>query len=142
MQRLRTGYRGLAAGIALAALLLQACGGGSAPQDAATTSAAPQTMAAAPRQVTAAPANVADLFPPGDGREPVVNSCGSCHNLACAVIGQRTSARWDTLKTSHGDKVTGVDLDVAFNYLKSHFNDSQPEPAVPPDFLNGGCTPF
>jgi hypothetical protein len=95
-----------------------------------------------PPSPDATPATVADLFPPGVGRDDVLNNCGSCHNLACASIGQRTSARWDALEESHKEKVPGAEVDVMFWYLKAHFNDSQPEPKVPPRFLEGGCTPF
>ena len=38
-------------------------------------------------------------FPPTPQREAVMNSCGSCHNLACAAIGQRSPERWDSLGT-------------------------------------------
>jgi hypothetical protein len=34
------------------------------------------------------------------------------------------------------------DRETLFGYLKEHFNDSKPEPKVPPQFLEGGCTPF
>jgi hypothetical protein len=87
-------------------------------------------------------ANVAELFPAGQGRDVVLNSCGSCHNLACSAIGQRTAARWDSLRESHKDKISDADAATAFTYLKSNFNDSKPEPKVPPKFLQGGCTPF
>jgi len=86
--------------------------------------------------------NIAELFPAGQGRDLVLNSCGSCHNLACSVIGQRTSARWDSLRESHKDKVSDTDALSAFTYLKSNFNDAKPEPKVPAKFLQGGCTPF
>jgi mono/diheme cytochrome c family protein len=88
------------------------------------------------------PTNVADLFPAGQGRDVVLNSCSSCHNLACSAIGQRTAARWDSLRESHKDKISDADAASAFTYLKSNFNDAKPEPKVPAKFLQGGCTPF
>jgi len=72
----------------------------------------------------------------------VLNNCAQCHNLACSLIGQRGAARWDNLEKSHADRVTGVDLDALFGYLKANFSDAQPEPKVPARFLEGGCTPF
>jgi hypothetical protein len=85
---------------------------------------------------------VADVFPAGKGKDAVLSSCGSCHNVACSAIGQRTSERWDSLKASHKDNVPGADLDAIFGYLKANFNDSRPQPNIPPHFLEGGCTPF
>ena len=101
-----------------------------------------RTAPAATEASAPTPATVADLLPAGSGREAVLNNCGSCHNLACSTIGQRTAARWDSLKESHKEKVSDADLDAVFAYLKANFNDSKPEPKVPPKFLEGGCTPF
>jgi hypothetical protein len=38
--------------------------------------------------------------------------------------------------------VADADVAAMFAYLKASFNDSTPEPVVPPAFLEGGCTPF
>ncbi len=111
---------------------------------AAAKPAAPVAQSGAVGAPPAGPevANVTEIFPAGQGRDVVLNSCASCHNLACSAIGQRTSARWDSLRESHKDKVSDADAATAFTYLKSNFNDGKPEPKVPPKFLQGGCTPF
>lgn len=140
----------LFASLLVCAGLIGACSEAAAPgQDSKISSVAGSTNPPAPAVASAAadgalplPKTVADLFPPGAGREPVLNNCGSCHNLACSTIGQRTAARWDALKQSHEEKVADADLGAAFSYLKANFNDSAPEPKVPPKFLEGGCTPF
>jgi hypothetical protein len=141
----RLSYVALA--VALGAVLgLIACEAGAPGHTGGQTSsvspaqAAPAAKPAAPAGPE--PANVAEVFPAGAGRDVVLNNCGSCHNLACSAIGQRTSARWQSLKESHKDKVTDGDAAAAFAYLQSHFNDANPEPKVPPKFLQGGCTPF
>jgi hypothetical protein len=122
------------------------CGGGSpstesassAPADAASTATpAPAAAASAPE-----PKTIADLFPAAPEKEVVMNSCGSCHNVACSVIGQRPDDRWNSLRDSHTDRVSGIDVDAVFAYLKTNFGQSKPEPKVPPAFLEGGCTPF
>ena len=112
-----------------------------------TAPAAMESVAAAASAVEepAMPATIADLFPEGDGKTLVLDNCSSCHAVACSTIGQRTSARWDNLKENHRDEVSGLgeeDLETMFAYLKANFSDSQPEPNVPPHFLEGGCTPF
>lgn len=111
----------------------------AATEQRRTTPASPAGAGAIP---SAAPATIADLFPPGTGRDAVLNNCGSCHNLACSAIGQRTTPRWDALRESHKERGSDADLGIAFTYLKANFNDSKPEPKVPPMFLEGGCTPF
>jgi len=120
----------------LGAALAAGCGG-TPPASSAATPASPPPAPAAPE-----PATLADIFPAGQAREAVLNNCASCHNAACAAIGQRPAARWLALKASHADRVPGVDLDMVFAYLQEHFNDSRPEPKVPPNLLEGGCTPF
>ena len=108
---------------------------------AATTSSAP-AVAAAPAATAPEPKTVADVFPAGPQKEAVMNTCGSCHNLACSAIGQRTPERWKALEEGHKDKVTGADMHAMFEYLSANFNASKPEPKIPPRFLEGGCTPF
>ena len=112
---------------------------------ATTTGAAPAASPAPAASAAAAapePKTVADIFPPGAQREAVMNNCGSCHNLACSAIGQRSPERWKALEEGHKDKVTGADMHAMFEYLAANFNASKPEPKIPPRFLEGGCTPF
>ncbi len=111
--------------------LAVACGGGApSPESAAPAASSASPPSPAPAAAAAkAPETVADLFPPGPGRDLVLNNCTSCHSAACSVIGQRTADRWEALKTSHADRVGSPgDLDTLFNYLKTHFSDAQPEP--------------
>lgn len=92
-----------------------------------------------------APASLAEIFPPSPARALVLDSCGVCHAAACSAIGQRTQARWGGLQQGHRDKVADMsdeDFEALFAYLRENFNDAQPEPNVPPQFLEGGCTPF
>jgi hypothetical protein len=123
-----------------------ACTEAGAPgtdKPAATTAnnAAP-AASAAPAATAPEPKTVAEVFPAGPQKEAVMNNCGSCHNLACSVIGQRTPERWKALEEGHKDKVSGADMHAMFEYLAANFNASKPEPKIPPRFLEGGCTPF
>ncbi len=124
------------------ALVAAACGGGAETTTDAPTAGAPPVAAVADAAPAAEPATVADIFPPGPARDQVLNNCASCHNVACAAIGQRTPERWDSLKASHRENVANADLDLIFGYLSEHFGADDPEPRVPPAFLEGGCTPF
>ena len=124
----------------LAALFASACTRTEAP--AQTESGAASAPASAPAPAADEPKTVADIFPPAPEKEVVLSSCGTCHNVACSAIGQRPAGRWDDLRKSHADRVSGVNVDGVFAYLKTHFDDSKPEPKVPPAFLEGGCTPY
>ena len=139
------------AAILVALFAANACGQVDAPGQGSQGSQAAQNAggsgsgAAAPAAAVAAgpePASVAELLPPGPGREQLLNGCGSCHNLACSLIGQRTADRWNSLQESHKEKVPDAELEAVFGYLKTRFNDANPEPKVPAKFLQGGCTPF
>jgi hypothetical protein len=125
-------------------LLTAACGGGGAGTAERPAGAAPATPAPAAPAPSAAPepTNAGDLFPEGPQKAAVMTTCGSCHNLACSVIGQRPPERWDSLQTSHKDHAPGADVAAMFAYLKANFDSSKPEPKVPPALLEGGCTPF
>lgn len=137
--------------LAVTALSWGACGGGNAGGGAGEGAApAGQTAAPAGQAAPAAAASaggpeyktVADLFPAGPQKETVLNSCSSCHNVACSAMGQRTIDRWNALLEAHRERVSGTDLDAVFAYLKTSFGPDKPEPKIPPAFLEGGCTPF
>lgn len=125
---------------AVLVLFMAGCDGGGEPE--AVTPEPPPEPAA---EAAPAPASLADIFPEGLGRTLVMDSCGSCHAVACSAIGQRTAGRWKALETDHRDRVADMsdaDYRALFEYLSANFSDAQPEPTVPPQFLEGGCTPF
>jgi putative hemolysin len=127
--------------------LLAACGKSSSETGNAAQAAAaqPQSTPAASAEKPAGQSSLASIFPPGPGRELVLNSCGSCHSAVCAARGQRTAERWDSIKKDHKEKLSGSsseDLNVMFSYLTANFNDTKPEPQIAPELLQQGCTPF
>lgn len=134
-----TDSKALAGLVVPIALFIAGCNGTSGPTEQQSD------QAPEPPAVATQPASLTDIFPEGLGRPMVLDSCGACHAAACAAIGQRTQARWESLKQDHRDKLSDMDdadYDVLFAYLSENFNDSHPEPVVPPQFLEGGCTPF
>ena len=40
------------------------------------------------------------------------------------------------------NNLTDASLTTLFTYLKANFNDAKPEPQIPAEFLQQGCTPF
>ncbi len=130
---------GGAAFVVLCGLLLGGCS-----QDAPTEAADAAEPVAAVEEAPM-PKNLNELLPEGLGKPLVLETCGSCHAIACSAIGQRTEGRWKNLKEDHRDKVASLseqELETVFGYLNEHFSAGQPEPRVPPHFLEGGCTPF
>jgi len=85
-----------------------------------------------------------DVFPESPVRETVLSTCGSCHAVACLALGQRNADRWASLKEAHRETVSSTpeELDEIFAYLQESFNESTPEPNIPPMFLEQGCTPY
>ena len=122
-----------------------ACTEAGAPgtdKPATTGSSATPAASAAPAATSPEFKTVADVFPAGPQKDAVMNNCGSCHNVACSAIGQRSPDRWKALEEGHKERVTGADMPAMFEYLAANFNASKPEPKIPPRFLEGGCTPF
>lgn len=135
------------AGLILGGSLIGACGKADQPAETpkAVVPVASPAASASPAADAAKPATAASLFPAGDGRQLVLDTCGSCHPVACSARGQRTSAQWDRIRESHADKVsalTKAQMDTLYTYLKANFNDTKPEPQIPAELLQQGCTPF
>lgn len=108
---------------------------------AATPKAAPQT-----KKSTAKPAakkvavNMNELFPPGKGRDLVLDNCMSCHSMAPIVVAQKTRGEWQQLGASHRDAAARLN-DEQYNqlleYLIATFNPSHPVPQLPEELLSG-----
>ena len=52
---------------------------------------------------------------------------------------------WETVKLSHSDATPGLsdeDYDALFAYLAESFNDTKPEPQLPPALIQAGCVTF
>lgn len=129
-------------------LLAAGCGGDAAESAGGDPAAVPlggDAAASAAAPAAEAPTNVAEIFPEGPGKQLVLNNCASCHQVACAAIGQRPAGRWEELREAHREHAPGLsdeDLTAIFAYLGANFGSDRPEPVVPPEFLEGGCTPF
>lgn len=134
--------------MALAGLLLVGCGGGddtALEENEEAIAGDMEVPVAVEAPAAAEPQTIAELFPEGEGREIVLNNCASCHAVACAAIGQRPASRWQELASAHAEHVpslSAVDRETAFAYLAANFGADRPEPNVPPQFLERGCTPF
>ena len=131
--------------LAAAVLLAAAAGCGNTPGPTAEKAASIPKAGAKAAKAAAAPLNIGSIFPPGDGRELVLSTCGACHPVVCSARGQRTAERWESIRKSHQDKLTGqssANVASMFAYLKQNFNETKPEPKIPAELAEQGCTPF
>ena len=127
------------------AWLLTGCGKSTPPPAGNAQAAGLKTAPAAAVTSPSTPFNVASIFPTGPGRDLVLNTCGSCHSVVCVTRGQRTGDQWESIKKEHKDKLSAssaADLNAMFSYLAANFNDTKPEPQVPAELQQQGCTPF
>lgn len=124
-----------------AVLFVAACGGGtSAPREA--DSAATGGSAPAPEADTAAGGQVRvdmdAIFPPGPGREILLNNCQNCHTWVPIVILQMDEAAWQRNSLDHRDRVANLsdeEFKVLYEYLIANFNPDRPVPELPPSLL-------
>lgn len=135
----------LLAGVALAAP--------PAPQVPFATPAAPTLIAAAspkaaaPAKKSTAKSAAKDvkvdmnvLFPPGKGRELVLENCMSCHSMAPTVVAQKTRSEWKQLASHHRElcaKLTDEQYNQLIEYCIATFNPSRPVPKLPEELLSG-----
>jgi mono/diheme cytochrome c family protein len=78
------------------------------------------------------------IFPPGEGRDLVLNNCMTCHSFIRFVLLQRTHDQWSYVRRRMRPYVAHLDeaqADALFRYLESHFNDTTPAPTVPNWYL-------
>ena len=140
---------GFAMVVAVTAWLSVACGGsGSSSQSGPARPASgsqSQPAQAAGQAQGGQPVTINTLFPAGPGHDLTLSTCGTCHPVACVARGQRTPESWASIKSGHGDKLTSMsaeDQNSVFAYLQEHFNNTRPEPKIPAELIQQGCTPF
>jgi hypothetical protein len=136
----------MAAGASMA--VSAACGGTPAETP---SPAAPAAGAGATNGATATPAsnggsdtaptrvNINEIFPPGPGRDLVLNNCQNCHTFVPIVILQMEEAAWTRNSVDHRPRVTGLsdaDFKTIYDYLKANFNPQHPVPALPRELLD------
>lgn len=73
----------------------------------------------------------AELLPPGEGRELVLDTCASCHNLKVVVLARKSRADWakslnDMIQ--RGAPVFPEEIDPLTVYLSKVFGTDVPQP--------------
>ena len=83
--------------------------------------------------------NMDEIFPPGRGRDLVLNNCTACHTFVPIVVLQMTREAWERNSRDHRQRVTGLsdaDFKTLYEYLTANFNPGRPVPALPKELLD------
>lgn len=108
-----------------------------APTSTTAQTAAPTKSGAQP--TVTKKLNMDEIFPPGPGRETVLDNCTTCHTIVPLVILQYPQAQWDNSARNHRDRVprlSDADFQAAYAYLAKNFNPDRPVPKLPQDLLD------
>ncbi len=86
------------------------------------------------------------IFPPGEGRDFVLDNClSSCHNWV-PLMQQKTKESWAILckdhSIRHGVRLEMADYAALCTYLQTHFNPDKPLPKLPDWFNEGVLHPW
>lgn len=83
--------------------------------------------------------NLEEIFPPGRGRELVLNNCAGCHTFVPIVILQMSREAWQRNGRDHRERVKALsdaDFKILYAYLMENFNPSRPVPKLPQELLD------
>lgn len=136
-------------------VLIAACAAPVAPTTVPTQPAGPTTAPMQPAAPTSVPTkpvapgaqtpagstklNMDEIFPPGPGREAMLDNCTTCHTFVPMVVLQMSQSLWDTNALGHRDRVprmSDADYKAAYEYLAKNFNPDKPVPTLPQELLN------
>lgn len=74
-------------------------------------------------------------------RNVLLNNCTSCHTFVPIVKAQKPEAAWAPFLSAHRERVPHLsedDFKLLGDFLRSHYNDTVPVPALPPALENLG----
>ena len=78
------------------------------------------------------------IFPPGQGRDLVLNNCQNCHTWVPIVVLRMNETEWARSSMEHRSRVEALedhDFETLYVYLSSTFTPERPVPELPPALL-------
>jgi mono/diheme cytochrome c family protein len=78
------------------------------------------------------------IFPPGEGRDLVLNNCQNCHTWVPIVVLQMNETEWARNSGEHRGRVEALgddDFATLYAYVSSTFTPERPVPQLPPALL-------
>jgi mono/diheme cytochrome c family protein len=116
--------------------------GSSAPAAAPATGGGAKPVAA-PAATSATTVNLEEIFPPGNGRDLVLDNCQNCHTFVPIVVLQKDKESWRHWASEHRQKVPNLS-DAQFTtlseYLTANFGPHRPVPPLPKELLDSWTT--
>ena len=79
-----------------------------------------------------------EIFPPGPGRDLVLNNCQNCHTFVPIVVLQMEKDAWERNSIDHRDRVTTLtdeEFKTLYEYLVANFHPGRPVPKLPKELL-------
>jgi hypothetical protein len=79
------------------------------------------------------------IFPPGPGRDLVLNDCTNCHTIAPIVLVQMTREARERWARDHRERVyamTDEDYKILTEYLIKNVSPGKPVPQLPKELLD------
>ena len=122
--------------VAVVSLVCVTCGG-PAPSGE-QPSKAPLVASSEPVRV-----DLNAIFPPGPGRDLVLNNCQTCHAWTPIVILHMDQNAWRRNGHEHRDRVEALsdeEFKVLYDYLSSTFTPERPKPTLPHGLLEAWTT--
>ena len=79
-----------------------------------------------------------EIFPPGEGRDLVLNNCQNCHTWVPIVVLGMNETEWARSSGEHRGRVEALgddDFETLYAYLSLTFTPERPVPELPPALL-------
>jgi mono/diheme cytochrome c family protein len=121
--------------VAAAAIGLCAACGDAPSSDASSRSGSPASGASGGGPIKV---NLDEIFPPGPGRELVLNNCQNCHTFVPIVVLQMEKDAWYRNSLDHRERVTKLtdeEFKTVYEYLTTNFGPHRPVPKLPKELL-------
>jgi mono/diheme cytochrome c family protein len=82
--------------------------------------------------------NLEEIFPPGPGRDLVLENCQNCHTFVPIVVLQMDKDAWQRNSLDHRERVTTLtdeQFKTVYTYLSTNFGPHRPVPKLPKGLL-------
>jgi mono/diheme cytochrome c family protein len=82
--------------------------------------------------------NLEEIFPPGPGRDLVLENCQNCHTFVPIVVLQMDKDAWQRNSLDHRERVTTLtdeQFKTLYEYLTTNFGPHRPVPKLPKELL-------
>jgi hypothetical protein len=122
--------------VASSLIAFAACSDPAATNDSAQSRTSAEARAVAAR--AASKIDMEEIFPPGPGRDLVLNNCQNCHTFVPIVVLQMEKDAWQRNSLDHRERVTTLsdaEFKMLYEYLTASFHPGRPVPKLPKELL-------